>query len=67
MREGRVGDLHGALDRHPAVAVIQAQPGSTSLGQLPINHPGSYSTSAVSSTSDLGSVVLGALIGVKVH
>lgn len=43
MREGRVGDLHGALDRHPAVAVIQAQPGSTSLGQLPINPPGSYS------------------------
>lgn len=65
-----MGDLHGALDRHPAVAVIQAQPGSTSLGQLPINPLGltpSYSTSAVSSTSDLGSVVLGALIGVKVH
>ncbi|KAM7370031.1 hypothetical protein PAMP_011317 [Pampus punctatissimus] len=31
--------FHEALDRHPAMAVIQAQAASTSLGQPPLNPP----------------------------
>lgn len=39
----RSGALHAALDGHPAMAVIQAQPASTSLGQLLLTPFGSYS------------------------
>lgn len=57
------GALHEALD--PAIAATK--PSLQAPLRFPPSPPSSYPTSSVSPTSDPGSLVPGALIGVKVH